>query len=70
MEIVMRLFKNTLKENIDKVSKYIIIILIIFITPIIAVFLLLLYDDYDSQRVIKQCVTEGKSLEICQRYID
>lgn len=70
MEIVMRLFKNTSKENIDKVSKYIVIILILFITPIITVLLFLLYDHYDSQRIIKQCVAEGKSLEICQRYID
>ena len=70
MEIVMHLFKNTLKENIDKVSKYIVIALILFITPIIAIFLFLLYDHYDSQRIIEQCVAKGESREICQRFID
>ena len=44
------------------------IILLILICVLIALFLI--YDHYDSKRIIEQCVANGEPLEICKRYID
>ena len=32
--------------------------------------LFLIYDHYDSKRIIEQCAANGEPLEICKRYID
>lgn len=63
----MSSYKGILKNIIKKLIK-IFIILLILICVLIALFLI--YDHYDSKRIIEQCVANGEPLEICKRYID
>lgn len=63
----MSSYKGILKNIIKRL---IIIFIVLFVLICVLIALFLIYDHYDSKRIIEQCVANGESLEICKRYID
>ncbi len=67
MEIVMLLFKNTLKKLDKTIKTLIIIVVAVILSTIIYIYSFMVKNYYhDGPIYIKKCINEGNSEETCK----